>query len=74
MNGKTLRSIGLAIACCALAACSATEYLITKKDGTVIEAYGKPKVDEKSGMVSYEDRDGKSMQMRRDDIGQIIER
>jgi major membrane immunogen (membrane-anchored lipoprotein) len=65
---------GVFLACSLLAACGSTEYLITKNDGTVIQAYGKPKVDDKSGMVSYRDEEGRSMQMQREDVNQIIER
>ncbi|HSB97056.1 MAG TPA: YgdI/YgdR family lipoprotein [Spongiibacteraceae bacterium] len=64
----------IAVFCGVLAACSSTPYLITTKEGAVIEAHGKPKVDEKAGMVTYRDSEGRSMQMRREDISQIIER
>lgn len=63
-----------AIALCALLGGCTTEYLITKYDGTVIEAYGKPKVDEKTGMMSYRDSEGRIMHMQRDEVNQIIER
>ena len=63
-----------AIALCLLLAGCTTEYLITKNDGTVIEAYGKPKVDEKTGMMAYRDSEGRTMHMRRDEVSQIIER
>lgn len=74
MKFKIAKIAGVVVACSLLAACGSTEYLITKNDGTVIQAYGKPKVDEKSGMVSYRDEEGRSMQMQREDVNQIIER
>lgn len=74
MNNKLAKVIGVALYCCLLTACGTTEYLITKRDGAVIQAHGKPKVDEKSGMVTYKDDEGRSMQMQREDISQIIER
>lgn len=51
-----------------------TEYLITKPDGTIIESYGKPRVDETTGMITYRDAEGRKMQMHKEDIVQIIER
>jgi hypothetical protein len=74
MKPLIAKMAGVALACSLLAACGSTEYLITKQDGTVIQAYGKPKVDEKSGMLIYHDEEGRSMQMQRDDVSQIIER
>lgn len=74
MNLRIAKLAGVVIACSLLAACGSTEYLITKNDGTIIQAYGKPKVDEKSGMVSYRDEEGRSMQMQREDVSQILER
>lgn len=63
-----------AVAFCALLGGCTTEYLITKNDGTVIEAYGKPKVDEKTGMMAYRDSEGRTMHMQKDEVKQIIER
>lgn len=74
MRLRIVKLAGVILACGLLSACGSTEYLITKNDGTVIQAYGKPKVDEKSGMVSYRDSEGRSMQMQREDVNQIIER
>jgi len=74
MNPSLLRAAAPAIALCALLGGCTTEYLITKNDGTVIEAHGKPKLDEKTGMMSYRDEEGRVMHMRRDDVRQIIER
>lgn len=74
MKIQMLKIAGVVFACSLLAACGSTEYLITKNDGTVLQAYGKPKVDEKSGMVTYRDEEGRSMQMQREDVSQIIER
>lgn len=74
MSNTLAKVVGLTLCCSLLAACGSTEYLITKHDGTVIQAHGKPKVDEKSGMVTYKDDQGRSMQMQREDVSQIIER
>lgn len=74
MKFQIAKIAAIALACSLLSACGSTEYLITKNDGSVIQAYGKPKIDEKTGMVSYRDEEGRSMQMQRDDVNQIIER
>jgi hypothetical protein len=64
----------IAAALCAMLAGCTTEYLITKNDGTVIESHGKPKMDDSTGMLTYHDTEGRTMQMRRDEVKQIIER
>lgn len=74
MNTKILRNLSVATFCILLAACSSTEYLISKKDGTLIEAYGKPKLDDKTGVVTYEDKEGRKATINKADVGQIIER
>lgn len=74
MKISNIKSIGIVLGSALVVACGSTEYLITKKDGTVIEAHGKPQADEKSGMVTYKDSEGRTMQMQKADVGQIIER
>jgi hypothetical protein len=74
MSVEIAKGLGLAIACSLLVACGSTEYLITKRDGSIIQAYGKPKVDAETGMVTYRDEDGRTMQMQREDVSQILER
>lgn len=69
-----VRAAIIALCCGLVTACGSTEYLITTRDGNVIQAHGKPKIDEKSGMVSYKDQEGRSAQIQRDEIRQIIER
>lgn len=73
-SDTVFKAVVIGVFCCMLAACGGTEYLITKRDGTVIQAYGKPKVDDRSGMVTYKDEQGRNMQMQRQDVSQIIER
>jgi hypothetical protein len=58
----------------AAVACSSTQYIISTKEGRMLEAHGKPKLDEKTGMVSYTDSDGKQIAIRKEDVVQILER
>lgn len=74
MVNEFVRMGVIALCCSLMTACGSTEYLITTRDGNVIQAHGKPKIDEKSGMVSYKDQEGRSAQIQRDEIRQIIER
>jgi len=57
-----------------LAACASTQYIISKADGTMITASSKPKLDQKTGMYTYRDADGKEMSIKQDDVRQIMER
>ncbi len=56
-----------------LAACS-TPHVIGTKDGTLIPTANTPKLDEKTGMYSFEDEEGREQQIRKEDVKQIIER
>ncbi|HET7794363.1 MAG TPA: YgdI/YgdR family lipoprotein [Rhizobacter sp.] len=55
-------------------ACSSTQYIISTKEGRMLEAHGKPKYDEKTGMYVYEDADGKKATILKSDVVQIMER
>ncbi|MGY4829001.1 YgdI/YgdR family lipoprotein [Sphaerotilaceae bacterium SBD11-9] len=55
-------------------ACSSTQYIISTKEGRMLEAHGKPKYDEKTGMYVYEDADGKKTTVLKSDVVQIMER
>jgi len=44
------------------------------KDGRMILTDGKPEVDDNTGLISYDDQQGNSMQINRDDVSQIIKR
>lgn len=67
------RVTGIVVFCLLASGCT-TEYLITKNDGTVIQAHGRPRLDESTGMMSYRDSEGRIMHMRQDEVKQIIER
>ncbi|RCU45308.1 MULTISPECIES: YgdI/YgdR family lipoprotein [Corallincola] len=57
-----------------LVACGTTEYVVSTKDGTLITAYGKPVLDEETGMYKYYDQDGKELYLTKDEVAQIMER
>lgn len=67
----------LAIVCVSmafLAACSSPEYVISTNNGTMIPTKGKPKLDEKTGMVTYKDAEGRAATIKKEDVKQIMER
>lgn len=57
-----------------VAACSSTEYIISTTEGMMITASGKPKLDEKTGMYTYKDSEGRAATIKKDDVKQIMER
>ncbi|HVP91712.1 MAG TPA: YgdI/YgdR family lipoprotein [Terriglobales bacterium] len=65
----------LLLAACllALTACS-SHYIITTADGQMITTDNKPRVDKDSGMVRFEDSEGKEQMIPQTQIRQIIER
>lgn len=65
-----ISAVGLVFA---ISGCS-SNYVMATKDGRMILTEGKPKVDEDTGMISYQDQQGNEIQINRNDISQIIER
>ncbi|RKF20271.1 YgdI/YgdR family lipoprotein [Alginatibacterium sediminis] len=57
-----------------LAACSASQYIMSTNEGQMITSYGKPKLDDDTGMYQYKDEKGKKMSIAKDQVVQIIER
>ncbi len=57
-----------------LTACGSTQYVMGTREGRLIVTEGKPRLDERTGLYTYTDKDGKEGQIRKDDITQIIER
>jgi hypothetical protein len=64
----------MAAALVLVGACSPTQYIISTGSGTLITAYGKPKLDEKTGMYVYKDEEGRKATVKKDDVKQIMER
>lgn len=62
-------------ACCVLglAGC-ASEYLIITNDGTVLTSDGKPYMDKNSGLLEFQDADGRKQQIPQNTVRSVIER
>ena len=61
------------IALLGLTAC-ASDHVIAKKDGTMITSASEPVVNNQTGMVEYEDAEGRVNQLPLDDVSEIKER
>ncbi|HHX8326455.1 YgdI/YgdR family lipoprotein [Vibrio alginolyticus] len=57
-----------------LAACGSSQYLMSTNEGKIITSYGKPDLNEETGMYEYEDMNGKEMSISKEQIVQIVER
>ena len=55
-------------------ACSSTQYIIGTKTGELLVSYGRPSLDEKTGLYTYKDAEGKTATISKDSVGQIMER
>lgn len=55
-----------------LSACS-SNYVMHTNDGRIIVADGKPKVDDETGMISYQDANGNKQQINRSDVKEMVE-
>ncbi|MGR5068976.1 MULTISPECIES: YgdI/YgdR family lipoprotein [Vibrio] len=69
-----MRILTVIVTALLLAACGSSQYLMSTNEGKVITSYGKPDLNEETGMYEYEDVDGKEMSIAKDEIVQIIER
>lgn len=57
----------------ALAGCS-TEYIITTTDGQMLTTDDKPELDEDTGMIEFEDSEGRKQQIPQAQVKQMLER
>jgi uncharacterized protein YcfL len=57
----------------ALTGC-ASEYLIVTGDGQVFSSDGKPELDEDTGMLEFEDHEGRKQQIPQANVKQMLER
>ena len=71
---RVSKAVLVALAMAFLAACSSTEYIISTTDGTMITTSGKPKLNEDTGMYTYEDAEGRSGSIKKEQVKQIMER
>ncbi|MDA8486653.1 YgdI/YgdR family lipoprotein [Pseudomonas resinovorans] len=56
-----------------IAGCS-SEYIIVTTDGQLLTSEGKPELDRKSGMLEFEDSEGRSQQIPQASVRQLLER
>ena len=61
--------------CCltSLVGCS-SEYIITTTDGQMLTSDGKPELDEDTGMLEFEDGEGRKQQIPQANVRQMLER
>lgn len=57
-----------------LAACGGSQYILSTKEGRMLVSDGKPQLDEKTGMYTLKDADGKKTMVSKDDVVQVMER
>lgn len=57
-----------------LVGCSNDDHIISTHDGRMIESQTKPEIDEDTGMLTYEDQDGRVIQIPNADVKEIKER
>jgi len=72
MNVRTLPTLAAVAFLCT--ACSTPQYVISTKEGHMVTAYGKPRLDDKSGLYTYEDSDGKKRSIKKDDVAEVMEK
>lgn len=56
-----------------LAGCS-SEYIITTTDGQMLTSDGKPELDRDTGMLEFEDSEGRKQQIPQANVKQMLER
>ena len=57
----------------ALSGCS-SEYIITTTEGQMLTSDGKPDLDEDTGMLEFEDSEGRKQQIPQSSVKQMLER
>lgn len=67
------KSILAALCAIALTGC-ANEYLIVTNDGTLVSTQEKPELDKDTGMMEFEDDEGRKQQIPKESIKSVIER
>ena len=70
---KGIVAILFALGFLTLAGC-ANEYIIGTHDGRLIEANNKPEIDEDTGLIEYQDKDGRYNQIPQSEVSEIKER
>jgi hypothetical protein len=75
VNVQNLVTVALLAASCTLSLTGcANQYIIATTDGSMITTNEKPELDSETGMLHYEDEEGRDQQIKQDDVKQMIER
>lgn len=69
-----IKQTALAFLCLAALTGCASEYLIVTNDGSVMTSDGKPELDKDTGMLEFEDTEGRKQQINSQTVKSIIER
>ncbi|MBD9484510.1 YgdI/YgdR family lipoprotein [Pseudomonas sp. PDM14] len=64
----------LALFCAAALAGCSSEYIITTTDGQMLTSDEKPELDEDTGMLEFEDSEGRLQQIPQSSVKQMLER
>lgn len=70
---RKTRFVAILAAMTILAGC-ASEYVISTTSGVMIPTKGKPKLDEDTGIYSYEDSEGRENTINKSEVAQVMER
>jgi Bacterial protein of unknown function (DUF903) len=72
VNTRNLLALAALVLACA--ACAPTQYIMGTKSGHLVQAYGKPDLDEANGIYYYKDAEGRKAAIKKDEVVEIIER
>lgn len=70
---KSIVALFVLFSCALITACS-SQHIIATTDGRLIQTDSTPRLNEKTGMYTFEDEEGRETQIRKDEVKQIIER
>lgn len=74
MKKSAIRLMAAATMLALLAGCSSPEYIISTTSGVMIATRGQPKLDEKTGMYTYKDSEGRKATIQKDEVKQVMQR
>ncbi len=69
---KTAAAVSVFLLGLVLSACT-SNYVMHTNDGRTIVTSGKPKVDNETGMIGYQDANGTQQQINRADVKEMME-
>ncbi len=68
------RALGPVVVLALLAGCASSEYIMSTTSGVMITTRGKPSLDEKTGIYTYKDAEGRKATIKKEDVKQVMER